>query len=150
MIELTAEDLHRCCGSSRWVAQMLERQPFAGEAELRRAADEIWLALDTADWLEAFSAHPKIGARKASGFSAGEQAGLAAAERATRDALAEGNRAYDAKFGFVFLICATGKSADEMLAALRERLDNDRDTELRNAAEEQRKITQLRLDKVIA
>lgn len=145
--------LHRCCASSAWVEEMLRRRPFGDDETLFEAADEAWWALDPDDWLEAFAGHPRIGEREAAafktaGWSREEQSGVEAAAAGTRRELGEGNRAYEEKFGHVFLICATGKSAAEMLAALRRRMENDPQTELRVAAEEQRNITRLRLEKL--
>lgn len=145
--------LMRACGSTRWVDRMLARRPFANDARLQFAARVEWFGLTEADWLEAFSHHPKIGDRASLAarfpathdLSAKEQAGVGAAREETLDALAQANDAYAAKFGFIFIVCATGKSAEEMLQLLRDRLNNDRTTELRNAAEEQAKITALRL-----
>jgi allantoicase len=142
-------DLLRCCGSTAWAEQMTRRRPFGSRGELLRQADEVWASLSTDDHLEAFAAHPRIGERSAARWSSQEQAGVDDSEQATRDALLEGNRVYEERFDHVFLICATGKSADEMLAALRQRLDNDPVTELTVAAEEQRQITHLRLDKLL-
>jgi OHCU decarboxylase len=122
-----------------------------------KSADEIWWSLDAPDWLEAFAAHPKIGGRKAASeqdaqaqsWSEQEQSGVRDAGAATLDELAEANRAYEERFGHIFIVCATGKTAGEMRALLRARLQNDAATELRNAAEEQRKITHLRLEKML-
>jgi allantoicase len=141
-------ELRSVCASSRWVATMAEARPFANWEEMVGAANRIWFALDERDWLEAFEGHPRIGDRKP-GWSAQEQSGTRGAAEETMDAIAAGNRVYEEKFGFVFLICATGKSADEMRAALESRLRNDRATELRNAAEEQAKIMALRLEKMV-
>jgi allantoicase len=146
-----------CCGSKKWTQQMAARRPFASEAELFEAADQTWSALPREDWLEAFLHHPPIGGTQAktkqsaiaNRWSAKEQS---AAQRATPEVLqtlATQNRAYAEKFGYVFLICATGKSSEEILSAVRQRLPNDPDTELRVAAEEQRKITRLRLEKLL-
>ena len=143
----------RACGSSRWVDRMIARRPFANDAKLLFAARNEWFGLTEADWLEAFSHHPRIGdcaaleARfpKTHDLSSKEQAGVGAAHEDVLTALAEGNNAYFEKFGFIFIVCATGKGAAEMLAILRERLPRDRATELRTAAEEQAKITALRL-----
>ena len=143
----------RACGSSRWVDRMIARRPFANDAKLLFAARNEWFGLTEADWLEAFSHHPRIGDRaalearfpKTHDLSSKEQAGVGAAHEDVLTALAEGNNAYFEKFGFIFIVCATGKSAAEMLAILRERLQRDRAAELRTAAEEQAKITALRL-----
>jgi 2-oxo-4-hydroxy-4-carboxy-5-ureidoimidazoline decarboxylase len=142
------EAFTRCCGSRRWVDGMLARRPFASADELFAAADAIWGGLEPADFLEAFAHHPAIGAQGARGFSAREQAQVAQASAATLQELETLNRRYREHFGFVFLICATGKSADEMLALLRARIDNPADVELRIAAGEQAKITRLRLEKL--
>ena len=122
------------------------------------AAERIWWSLGEQDWLEAFSAHPQIGGRQAQNtqdaqardWSEEEQAGVRGIDESTLDELAEANRAYEEKFGYIFIVCATGKTAAEMLALLRSRLPNDPGIELRNAAEEQRKITRLRLEKLLS
>lgn len=145
--------LERCCGSSRWVERMLARRPYGSEAAMLQAAREEWFALGHADWLEAFSHHPKIGDRDALArrfsatrdLSSREQSGVDAASQATLAALAEGNAAYEARFGYIFIVCATGRSAAEMLALLDERLGHDPAQEIRIAAEEQARITALRL-----
>ncbi|MEJ7811472.1 MAG: 2-oxo-4-hydroxy-4-carboxy-5-ureidoimidazoline decarboxylase [Gemmatimonadaceae bacterium] len=146
-----------CCGSSRWARQVEDRRPFASADALRAAADEVWWSLGPGDWLEAFRAHPRIGEREAAAprgagsraWSDGEQAGMRDAAAEVRAALAEGNREYEARFGHIFIVCATGRSAGEMLALLTRRLGNEPAEELRAAAEEQRKITRLRLDKLL-
>jgi 2-oxo-4-hydroxy-4-carboxy-5-ureidoimidazoline decarboxylase len=129
---------------------MLAARPFADDAALFAAAESAWWALDPADWDEAFASHPRIGDRAATGLARTEQAGVAGADAATLEALAVGNRAYEARFGRVFLICATGRSAAEMLAELRRRLAHDAAAELRVAAAEQAKITRLRLETLAA
>jgi 2-oxo-4-hydroxy-4-carboxy-5-ureidoimidazoline decarboxylase len=148
--------LLRCCGSRRWAEAMTARRPFASADDVLHAASEIEGTLDWADWLEAFAAHPRIGDLDSLGkkfattadWASGEQAGVAAAgEDVLRD-LAEGNRQYEEKFGYIFIIFATGKTAPEMLALLVERLTHDPDAELRVAAAEQAKITRLRLEKL--
>lgn len=146
--EAAAQELERCCGSQRWAAEMAARRPFSSPDQLFGAAEEIWWSLDGADWLEAFSHHPRIGER-ADGWAKQEQKGAGGASRETLDALAELNREYEERFGFVFLIFATGKTADEMLAELRRRLDSARGAELNVAAGEQAKITRLRLEKLL-
>ena len=143
----------RACGSSRWVDRMMARRPFATDAKLQFAARNEWFGLTEADWLEAFSHHPQIGDRaalaarfpKTHDLSATEQAGVGGAGEDVLTALAAANAAYLDRFGFIFIVCAMGKSAEEMLALLRERLPNDRANELRIAAEEQAKIMALRL-----
>jgi 2-oxo-4-hydroxy-4-carboxy-5-ureidoimidazoline decarboxylase len=148
--DAAAQAFRRCCGSSRWAARMAQARPFASPQEMSAAADTAWWALGRSDWLEAFAAHPQIGtSAPVSAWSATEQAGVAGAAERTRQRLAEANQDYRARFGYIFIVCATGKSADEMLDLLETRLHNDPDHELRAAAEEQRKITQLRLTKLL-
>jgi len=152
-----AELLRACCGSSQWVAAIVNRRPFFSRDAVLRAADDEWNALDERDWLEAFSHHPKIGeATAAAGgsatartWSASEQSAVASASDETRIGLARLNHEYEARFGFIYIVCATGRSAGELLEFARKRMQNDRDTELRVAAEEQRRITRLRLEKLL-
>lgn len=149
--------LTACCGASRWVSGMLARRPFGSRARVLSTSDEIWRSLDPGDWREAFSHHPRIGERKSaapqsergSAWAAGEQSGVERAHDDVRAQLAAANREYEERFGYIYIVFATGKSAEEMLALARERLGNDPDVELRAAAEEQRKITRLRLDKLL-
>jgi len=151
-------ELLACCGSRRWARETAARRPFADAGALLAAADELWWSLAPDDWHEAFRAHPRIGERKAApaqtaraaGWSAQEQSAAASAAAEVAEALAEGNRAYEARFGHIYIVCATGKTAEEMLATLRARLANDPATELRAAAAEQAKITRLRLEKLLA
>jgi len=128
---------------------MAAARPFADDAAMFDRADAIWWSLEPQDWLEAFSAHPTIGGPATTRWSAQEQSGMAGAAASISDRLASGNRDYEARFGYIFIICATGKSAAEMLEALARRLGNAPDRELRIAAEEQRKITRLRVAKLI-
>lgn len=145
--------LSGCCGSTRWVSRMLERRPFGSSEALQQAAASIWFDLSPDDWREAFSHHPRIGDRDAlerrfaatRHLSAREQAGVNDAPDDVLAGLLDGNRLYEAKFGFIFIVCATGRSAAAMLELLRSRLANDLDTELAIAAAEQAKITRLRL-----
>jgi len=161
-IDLAAPDearrlLSTCCGSSAWVRRMLRRRPFGSNETLMAAARESWEDLTQTDWLEAFSHHPKIGDRASlarrfpdtAHLSSREQSGVNGASGDVLDALTDGNRAYQDKFGFIFIICATGKTSEEMLEALKQRLENDAETELPIAAFEQGKITELRLKKMI-
>jgi 2-oxo-4-hydroxy-4-carboxy-5-ureidoimidazoline decarboxylase len=151
--EAAREILSRACGSTRWVDRMMARRPFGRDAKLLAVARVEWFGLTEADWLEAFAHHPQIGDRAALSarfpathdLSSKEQAAIDAADVDVLTALAAENQAYVDKFGFIFIVCATGKNAEEMLARLRERLAHDRPTELRIAAEEQAKITALRL-----
>jgi 2-oxo-4-hydroxy-4-carboxy-5-ureidoimidazoline decarboxylase len=141
------------CGATRWVDRMLARRPFGTLEALLGAARAEWFALTPADWLQAFADHPRIGDREALArkfpdthhLAAREQAGVTGASDDVLTALAEGNAAYEDRFGYIFIVCATGLDAAAMLVQLRERLDNDPWTELRIAAEEQAKITALRL-----
>ncbi|HEX6087045.1 MAG TPA: allantoicase [Thermoanaerobaculia bacterium] len=139
-------ELLKVCASPKWADAMMSARPFASWYAMVAHARGIELTDD--EWLAAFAAHPRIGDRKP-GWSSQEQSGTRGASDETLRALADGNRAYEERFGFVYLICATGKSADEMLATLRTRIGNDRKTEIRNAAEEHRKITELRLEKLV-
>lgn len=141
-------ELRRCCASGRWAREIAARRPFESDAALLSAADEVWWDLDPDDWREAFAAHPRIGERDGGAWSTEEQAGMNEASRRLATEIREGNRKYEARFGHVFLICATGLAAEEMAEALARRLENDPATELRIAAAEQAKITKLRLRKL--
>lgn len=146
-----------CCGSARWASEVAALRPFWDVGQLLNIAGRVWRELSREDWLEAFRAHPKIGESRpqretgaeARAWAEGEQARARDASDETRDALSEANRGYEQRFGFIFIICATGRSAEEMLASLRERLHNDPETELRVAATEQWRITELRLRKFL-
>jgi 2-oxo-4-hydroxy-4-carboxy-5-ureidoimidazoline decarboxylase len=149
--------LMKCCGSRAWAATMARARPFSDRLSLNAKADHSWWSLMRSDWLEAFSHHPEIGADKeqlrakfaeTQKWAAGEQAGMTGASESTLSALAKGNQDYKAKFGYLFLVCATGKTADEMLVLLQTRLANDLENELFKAAAEQAKITQIRLNKL--
>jgi 2-oxo-4-hydroxy-4-carboxy-5-ureidoimidazoline decarboxylase len=150
--------LERCCGSRAWVAGMCAPRPFADVAGLHAAAEAAAAALTRADWLEAFSHHPRLGDRAAlrshfastAAWAGEEQRGTALASEATLAALEAGNRAYEARFGYGFILCATGRSAAEMLAALEARMANRPEDELSNASREQRAITRLRLEKLLS
>jgi len=147
------ERLRVCCGSSRWVERMMGRRPFGSRHALLAAARDEWFGLAPADWLEAFSHHPKIGDRESltrrfsdtRHLAASEQAGVEGAPDDVLTALAAENRNYESRFGYIFIVCATGLTAVQMLSMLRARLLNDPASELRLAAEEQAKITALRL-----
>jgi 2-oxo-4-hydroxy-4-carboxy-5-ureidoimidazoline decarboxylase len=155
---VAADALALCCGSARWAAAMSARRPFDGRAALLAAADEEWARCGQKDILEAFSHHPRIGGKDAlrekfaatRGWAQGEQAKTAAASEKTLDALARGNEDYERRFGYIFIVCASGKSAEEMLALLDKRLPHEPAAELRVAAAEQAKITRLRLEKLLA
>ena len=148
----------KCCGSVNWAKGMVQLRQYASSIDgLARLGNSFWWVLQPADWLEAFRSHPKIGEKKAAEvvptqakeWSGQEQAGVCEANQDTVDALAQLNREYEQKFGFIFIVCATGKSAAEMLELLRERLNNEPDAELRIAAAEQAKITEIRLKKLV-
>lgn len=145
------------CGSRKWVGQMLGLRPFADSGKLFAEADRVWFGLEKQDWLEAFSHHPRIGERNlaqakfaaTAAQSSKEQSGMAGASEEVRAAFAAGNEEYERKFGHVFLICATGKSGEQMLQSLNTRIANDGATELKNAAAEQSKIVRIRLEKLV-
>lgn len=151
------EQLTRCCGASAWVDWMLHFRPYEDVPALRAAAIAAFSELKRHDWLEAFEHHPKIGDidslrakfASTSAWAGAEQSGTGEASEETLQALAQGNADYEAKFGFIFIIYATGKSAAEMLGALRARMPNDVEAELRNAAEQQKLITEIRLKKLL-
>lgn len=142
--------LARCCGAKRWVSKMVAERPFANDAVVFVSAQYIWTRLKQDDWLEAFAAHPRIGEKAPDKWAREEQSGTAKASPATLKALTDGNKKYEAKFGHVFLICATGLSADAILAELKRRSGNEGAKELEIAAGEQAKITRLRLEKLVA
>jgi 2-oxo-4-hydroxy-4-carboxy-5-ureidoimidazoline decarboxylase len=148
-----AEVILPCNGSAVWATLVAYKRPFASPEALFATSDEIWRSLAEEDWQEAFDSHPRLGesrakaaTEKSSNWSVQEQS-TANPDDAVREALAQGNREYEEKFGRIFLLCATGRNAGEMLAVLRERMQNDAVTELREAVEQQRLITQLRLRK---
>lgn len=153
-----AAQLLQCCGSTRWAHGVATGRPYDDFDELAQTSDDLWWQLDEADWLEAFKAHPRIGEQKAEttgtaqsqSWSANEQQSMSSASDETTEKLARLNREYEAKFGYIFIVCATGKTSAEMLALLEERLANDAIEELSIAASEQAKITRLRLEKLLS
>ena len=155
--EEATKELLQCCGSKRWASATATGRPYDTLEILLATADDIWWSLNPNDWIEAFRSHPKIGEKKAADnvsaqsqqWSGQEQSGVANASNTTIDSLADLNREYEQKFGFIFIICATGKTSDEIVAALRERLQHDPAAELPIAAAEQSKITALRLKKLL-
>lgn len=147
--DLDRASLSACCGSSKWVEAMLAGGPFADSEALLSTAETVWWNLQSIDWLEAFAAHPRIGDKQVTGLCSQEQSGVHSAPDYLLDGLAEGNREYEQRYGWKFLIKATGKTAAEMLAALQCRLQNEKSQELRIAAAEQAKITRLRLEKLL-
>ncbi|MDB4991711.1 MAG: 2-oxo-4-hydroxy-4-carboxy--5-ureidoimidazoline decarboxylase [Myxococcaceae bacterium] len=156
-LDAAREALTRCCGARQWVDEMLSRRPFSSTHALLAAADEVWSSLDRDAYLEAFRAHPKIGEDmqalhtkfgSTASWAHEEQAGVRSADERTLLALRDENQAYLARFGFLFIVCATGKSASELLALLCARMNNEPLFELAVAAREQAKITKLRLEKL--
>jgi len=147
-----AREILPCCGSRAWSAALAAKRPIADEASFIATSNEVWRSLAEQAWLEAFASHPRIGEHKPQAhataeslrWSAQEQSTAASDERA-KQALAEANRRYEQKFGRIFIVCASGKTSAEVLAALESRIHNDPATELREAAEQQRQITELRL-----
>jgi len=156
--EEAEREILSCCGSRTWAASLVSKRPIQDEALLLATSDEIWCSLGETDWLEAFRSHPRIGESHAeetsdsqsAAWSEQEQQKAAAAEEAVKMALKWGNREYEQKFGRIFIVCAAGKSASELLEILRRRLHNDEATELQQAAEEQRQIMHIRLKKWLA
>lgn len=143
-----------CCAAQRWAARMVALRPIATIIALSEAADSMWATMEERDWMEAFASHPRIGERKAAAasersmeWSRQEQSGTNSAAEMTMRKLAESNALYEQRFGFTYIVCATGKTADEMLAILTRRLASDRVAELKEAAEQQRQILQIRLGK---
>ena len=152
--QTATEAMLACCGAQRWAARMVALRPVASVAALSDGADRIWAAMGESDWMEAFACHPRIGEKKAAAaseksraWSQQEQSATGSASKTVMEELAETNARYEERFGFTYIVCATGKTADEMLAILKRRLAGDRMAELREAAEQQRQITQIRLGK---
>lgn len=156
--DLAEAEFMRCCGSTVWAKEMTRLRPYKSRESLFATADRTWLSISEHDWLEAFSHHPRIGDGAAlekrfastAEWASGEQSGTRNASRAVLDRLKQMNREYEKRFPHVFLICATGKSAEEMLANLESRLGNDPKRELTVASGEQMKITRIRLEKLLA
>jgi 2-oxo-4-hydroxy-4-carboxy-5-ureidoimidazoline decarboxylase len=161
--EAAFKEILPCCGSRAWADGMVRRRPMSDKASLLAASDEIWRGLAESEWMAAFRSHPRIGesgigesgtpqsaAARSADWSAQEQRTAAAADHAVRTALRQANREYERRFNHIFIVCATGKSGPEILEILRRRMENDSATELREAAEQQRQITQIRLEKWIS
>ena len=155
---MASKELIRCCGSDKWVKQMIENRPFKDEGALFQAAEKIWHNCLPSDWLQAFSHHPKIGDRKnmekkfgdTKEWASSEQKGVESANADTLDKLVKLNVDYENRFGYIFIVCATGKSAAEMLELLKARISNKTEDEMKIAMEEQNKITKLRLQKLLS
>ena len=168
--ESAMSEILPCCGSKAWAGAMVERRPFRSEEAVLIAADEVWRSLAEADWREAFQSHPRIGessvarlraagvgtaqpemkhvvAGQAAAWSQQEQSAVAGADESAKIALAQANQIYEARFNRIFIVCAAGKSPEEVLKILKRRLQNDDAAELQEAAEQQRQITQIRLKK---
>ncbi len=151
------DHLTRCCGATRWADEVADQRPFESTDHLFEMADQVWWELGRDDWLEAFSAHPKIGDidslrekfASTKPWSEDEQSGVESASEEVLHRLAEANEEYEEKFGYIFIVCATGKSAAQMLGILEERLPNEPDDEIEVAAGEQAKITRIRLEKLL-
>jgi 2-oxo-4-hydroxy-4-carboxy-5-ureidoimidazoline decarboxylase len=143
------EAFEQCCGASRWVDRMIVGRPYDDLNEMLEISDRVWEECDVDDYQEAFSHHPRIGETGASGWAAGEQSGMNGVDQGVRDRFLEANREYEEKFGHIFIVCATGKGPQEMLKMLEDRMKNDPEKEILIAAEEQNKITRLRLKKLL-
>jgi 2-oxo-4-hydroxy-4-carboxy-5-ureidoimidazoline decarboxylase len=143
------DELVHVCASRAWVRGMVGRRPFVDLGRLQRAAREVWWSLDETDWREAFEAHPKIGAAPTNAWSAQEQSSVRRSGAGVAMELEQANREYLAKFGYIFIVCASGKSAEEILTVVRSRMSNSAEDEIHIAAEEQAKITGLRLEKLL-
>ncbi|MEW5798736.1 MAG: 2-oxo-4-hydroxy-4-carboxy-5-ureidoimidazoline decarboxylase [Bacteroidota bacterium] len=151
-------ELERCCGSRQWINGMKKKRPYNSFTSIFQHADNVWKSLSQDDWKEAFTHHPKIGdvenVRKKFGstgnWAESEQRGVQNSSEEILRQLAEGNNSYEKKFGYIFIVCATGKNADEMLSILNSRLNNSVEQEIHIAAEEQRKITRIRLEKLFS
>ena len=156
--EDAADAILPCCGSRAWARGLAARRPLATLPELLAASDASWWSLGEADWNEAFESHPRIGEREAHrsatgtslAWSANEQGSAMLSDDDAKAKLAEGNRAYEAKFGRIFIVCASGKTAHDMLAILNRRMHNTAEAELQASAEQQREITHIRLQKWLA
>ena len=148
------EAMLACCGAHRWAEAMAALRPFKSVEQLSEAADRVWSTMKETDWMEAFACHPRIGEHKAihasarsAAWSRQEQSSANSARAQILAELAEGNAQYEERYGFTYIVCATAKSAEEMLLILKRRLLSDRAIELREAAEQQRQIMQIRLGK---
>lgn len=146
----------KCSGSPVWSDEMTAQRPFSTPEDLSSKAANAWDKLTRRDWLEAFTSHPKIGGIESlrkkfastATWASNEQSGVGSAPEETLEGLAEGNKRYEERFGHIFIVCASGKTASEMLSLLRERIDNPPEVEFEIACNEQKKITQMRLEKL--
>ena len=155
---LEKEELFKCCGCTIWADRLASKFPFQSLEELKKESDNIWFSLSENDWKEAFTHHPKIGDVKSlqekfastKQWASAEQAAVNTATQTILQELKNGNDDYEKKFGYIFIVCATGKSAEEMLTILKSRINNSPEEEIKIAMEEQNKITHLRIDKLFA
>jgi 2-oxo-4-hydroxy-4-carboxy-5-ureidoimidazoline decarboxylase len=156
--EEAVTEFTRCCGASHWVTKMVESRPFASEDELYEVAKTAWFGLTRVEWLEAFSHHPKIGDISSleekygntKEWAGEEQGGVASAHKETLEKLARLNKTYEKRYGYIFIVMATGKSAAEMLEIIELRMKNNPYDEIKIAASEQNRITRLRLKKLLS
>ena len=156
--EKVKEELFKCCGSTEWSKQLAAKVPFKSVEELKKESDRIWYSCSVNDGLEAFTHHPKIGDVKSlekkfattKAWAQGEQASVSKASQEVLHSLSKGNEDYEKKFGYIFIVCATGKSAEEMLDLLNQRLPNSPEEEIKIAMNEQNKITHIRIDKLFS
>jgi len=159
--QLSTEDakaeIFKCCGCTYWATKLVDNRPFASSDDLKVTSDTVWISAEEKDWKEAFTHHPKIGDKKSlekkfatKEWASAEQSGVGGASVDVLTELASSNIEYEKKFGYIFIVCATGKSAKEMLDLLKKRLPNTPEAELKIAAREQNKITHLRIDKLFS
>ena len=149
--------LAACCGSKTWIARMVAKRPYGSRDGLFAAAEDVARTLQHGDWLDAFAHHPRIGEKNAAAhvsadaasWASNEQSAASTADRDVQTDLAAANAEYEKRFGFIFIVSANGRSAEQILSALRERLSNDSHAEIFVAAREQQKITRLRLEKLV-
>jgi 2-oxo-4-hydroxy-4-carboxy-5-ureidoimidazoline decarboxylase len=157
-LEKVRAELFKCCGCTNWLNKLIKHFPFQSIEDLKINSDKAWYACSKQDWLEAFSHHPKIGEKAGENknltstkeWASQEQSGVKSAAQSVLDELSLQNRKYEERFGYIYIVCATGKTAREMLEIVKERLNNDPEKELHIAAGEQNKITHLRIDKIFA
>jgi len=149
--------LLECCHSEKWATAMADKRPYSSLPKLQEAGEKVWLALGETEWLEAMQAHPKIGDltslrekyANTKSMAAGEQSGLEGANEEILKELRNLNQSYEKEFGFIFIVCASGKSANDMLEILKSRINNNRAQELLNSAKEQARIMKLRMEKLL-
>lgn len=155
--EVAKEEIFKCCGCTNWAVKLVDNRPFTSVDDLRITSDTVWISCKQQDWLEAFTHHPKIGDKDSlkkkiatKEWASNEQSGVNEASDEILEELSRGNSDYEKKFGFIFIVCATGKSAGQMLELLKKRLQNTPEQEIKIAAGEQNKITHLRINKLFS